>query len=151
MFELNLPLTQLRTKEENSKLRVFDIFRNKFVLLTPEEWVRQQLLHFLINNYDYPQNLIAVEKSIMVNKQLRRYDAVIYSKANEPIMIIECKAPTVKLTSSVFDQIISYNQCLDVEYLLITNGMNHYCIHYTSEMARVWNFMEEIPNYNALI
>lgn len=151
MFELNLPLTQLRTKEEDSKLRVFDVFRNKFVLLTPEEWVRQQLLHFLINNYDYPQNLIAVEKSIVVNKQLRRYDAVIYSKANEPIMIIECKAPTVKLTSSVFDQIISYNQCLDVEYLLITNGMNHYCIHYTRAMARIWNFMEEIPNYNALI
>lgn len=150
MQNLNIPHTQLKTIEVDNKIKVFDTFRNKYVILTPEEWVRQQVLHFLVSRFGYPHNLIAVEKSLLVNQQFRRYDAVVYSKQNKALMIIECKAPKVKLDSAAFDQIISYNQCLELEYLLITNGMQHYCVHYTRNETCKWNFLDNIPKYSDL-
>jgi hypothetical protein len=150
MQNLNIPHTLLKTIEVENKVKVFDAFRNKYVAFTPEEYVRQQLLHFLVSQFEYPHNLIAVEKSLLVNQQVRRYDAVIYSRQNKPLMVIECKAPKVKLDSTVFDQIISYNQCLELEYLLISNGMQHYCVHYTRNEVCKWNFLDKIPLYSEL-
>lgn len=147
MPQLNLPLATLKIRKSENQQQVFDVFRNTFINLTPEEWVRQQLLHYLVDKLQYPQNLISVEKSIDVNGQLRRYDAVIYSRITKPIMVIECKAPNIKLTQDVFDQIHAYNQSLKVDFLLISNGMQHYCIKMDESS---WNFMDKIPKYSQL-
>lgn len=150
MNKLNLPEANLRIQKTDGKTKVFDIFRNKFIILTPEEWVRQHFLHFLINNLNYPQNLIAVEKSIMVNGQYRRYDAVVYSRELVPAVVIEFKAPDITIDESVFDQIASYNASLNVNLLIISNGVQHYCVRYDTASERKWTFLEKIPDFSLI-
>jgi hypothetical protein len=144
MQALNLPPAQLNVRNLGQHAEVFDVFRNKYVKLTPEEWVRQHVLHYLVNNCGYPKALIAIEKNIDVNGQLRRYDAVIFSRNVVPVMVVECKAPNVTLGQQVLDQIFAYNQNLNVEYLLVSNGMQHYCVKLKDT---TWNFLDNIPNY----
>lgn len=146
MTPLNLPTYQFRIKTENDKPRIFDIVRKKFVILQPEEWVRQNFIHYLISEKKYPESLLRVEVGVNLRLLKQRSDIVAYNNIGIPILIVECKAPNIKLTQASFDQIARYNMKLQVPYLVVTNGLTHYCcqIDYTTED---YTFIAEIPSY----
>ena len=127
MQELNLPDYSSVLTINSYNNTIFDICRNKYVALTPEEWVRQNFIHFIINELKYSKGLISVEMEIKFNNLKRRCDIVCFNREGIPKLIIECKAPDVKITQEVFNQIATYNLKLNVDYLIITNGMEHYC------------------------
>ncbi|MBZ4677065.1 MAG: restriction endonuclease subunit [Anaerophaga sp.] len=129
MQQLNLPVYSFRYKEENGKKFIFDEVRKKFVALTPEEWVRQNFLQFMNWHLKYPQNLTGVEKTIKVHGLSQRCDIVLYNRWGEPAMIVECKAPSVKVDESTLSQAARYNTALKVPYLVLTNGLKHYCVY----------------------
>ncbi|GAA0719714.1 type I restriction enzyme HsdR N-terminal domain-containing protein [Aquimarina litoralis] len=146
MQKLNFPAYQFRFKSSENKISIFDRIRKKFIILNPEEWVRQHTIQYLIENKKYPESLINVEKLIKVNDLNKRYDIIIFNPDGSIYLIIECKSPTVKITQQVFDQIARYNLALNAEYLMITNGMNHYyCqMDYTEKQ---YSFLKDIPDY----
>ncbi len=149
-MKLNIPEYPLRTRQKaEGKTEVFDEFRKKFIALTPEEWVRQQFLHFLVNEKGVPSGLIAVEKGIKLNRMQKRFDAVVYSNDGNPLMLLEFKAPEVKPDQHVFDQIAAYNIKLKVDYLLVSNGLQHYCCKIDRRLNR-FDFLEKIPDYREL-
>lgn len=119
---LNFPAFRFKLKEEQQRTQIYDAFRNKFVILTPEEWVRQHVLHYLINNQKIAKNRIAVEYALKLNGQQKRADILIFGKSMEPLLIIECKSTDIKISPSIFDQAARYNLVLKVPYLIITNG-----------------------------
>lgn len=122
--ELKYPSFNVRLKEGGKdKIQVFDTIRKKWLLLTPEEWVRQHVVNFFITYYNYPASLISLEKEIELNGIKKRYDVVVYTKELKPFIIVECKAPGVDLTAEVLDQAARYNLILNVEYVFITNGL----------------------------
>ena len=123
--------------------------RNKYVSLTPEEWVRQNFISYLINDKSYPKGRIGNEISLLQNGIKRRADSVIYDKYGVPFMIIEYKAPEIKITQQVFEQIVRYNMVLKVKYLIVSNGINHYCCTIDYDMNKV-TFIKDIPDYNSL-
>lgn len=130
----------MRTRVFNGKEQIFCDWRHRWVRLTPEEWVRQQLLHHLTERLDYPASRLAVEQAIMVGEAKKRCDAIVYDEALLPLMIIECKAETVPLTQKTLDQAITYNRKLNVPYLLLYNGPQTICVHgnnhYSSGLPR---------------
>ena len=144
MQELNLPPFDYKIIEKDSKPFIFDVIRRQYVALTPEEWVRQHFVHFLINHKGYPQALMANEVQLKLNGMSRRCDTVIYDRTLRPRVIVEYKAPTVNITQQVFDQICRYNMVLQVEYLIVSNGLAHYCckMDYTT---RSYTFLREVP------
>jgi len=146
MQKLNLPEYQLSIRNKGNKNEVFDSIRKKYVILTPEEWVRQNFILFLINEKNYPSSLIAVEKGLKVNNMFRRTDIVLYNSEAEPQMIVECKAPEVSISQDTFDQAARYNISLNVEFLTITNGLHHYCCRINAKDKSI-SFLKEIPNY----
>ena len=147
---LNLPLTVIKTrKNEQGALEVFDIIRKKYIKLTPEENVRQQFIHYLISEKHFPASLISVEKSLYINNLLKRFDAVAYNNQGKPIVLIEFKAPGIKLKQSVFEQISIYNINLKVNYLIVSNGMTHYCCYVDHEKGEI-KFMKDIPTYEEI-
>jgi hypothetical protein len=132
--------------ENGQSLKIFDIIRRKYVSLTPEEWVRQHLIHFLVNERKFPHTLMSVEKKVLVNKLFRRTDVVIYSNSLKPLMIAECKAPSVKISQATFDQTARYNMTLGVEYFLLTNGVDiHFCS--LDHEKKTYKFLREVPLY----
>ena len=143
---LNLPLAPLRFSDKNGEKFVWDVVRQKHVKLEPEEWVRQQMIHYLLNNKSYPIGLMAVEKSLKVNGLTKRTDIVIHDQKGQPKMIIELKAPEVPLDQKVFMQITAYNLSLQVDYLLISNGIEHYCFHLNKEKKKMES-LGSIPDY----
>ena len=150
MLELNLlPFDKTITNKDNNPF-ILDIIRRQYVALTPEEWVRQHFVHFLIKQKDYPQSLMANEVQLKLNGMSRRCDTVVYDRTLRPRVIIEYKAPTVNITQKVFDQICRYNMILQVDYLIVSNGIAHYCckIDYAT---RSYSFMKEIPSYAEVI
>lgn len=149
MQTLNLPLFEFRIKEENNKVFIFDRWRKKYVSLSPEEWVRQNFIMYLINEKKFPASLIAIEKSLKVAKRSKRTDIVVYNNLAEPLLIVECKAPEVKVNQDVFDQIIRYNMSLRVDYLIVTNGLQHFCckLNYSQNAC---SFLNDIPDYQDL-
>lgn len=146
MITLNLPTYKFRIKKVADKTKIFDIIRKKFVILQPEEWVRQHLIHYLVNEKNYPQSLLKIETSVNIDGLKQRSDIVAYDNTGTPTLIVECKAPNIKLTQSAFDQIARYNMKLKVPYLLVSNGLEHYCckIDYKREH---YEFIPEIPSY----
>ena len=148
MCQLNLPSFSFKFSEENGEKRIFDFFRKKFVTLTPEEWVRQNFLVWLHKHKEYPAGLIAVESSTKYNKLAKRADAIIYGNDGKPKMVIECKAPEVKITQDAFDQAARYNFSLKAEYITITNGLEHFCCKVDKQNA--WTFLDNIPDYKEL-
>ncbi len=146
MEPLNLPEYAFRIKLENGKKMIFDANRKKFVVLTPEEWVRQNFIQYLIHDKAYPANLMAVEKQIRVNGKQRRFDLLVYQKSGQPLLIAEFKAPGVALSQAAFDQVVRYNMVLRVEYVLVSNGLNHYVckIDYANNS---YSFLKNIPVY----
>jgi type I site-specific restriction endonuclease len=129
----------------NNKEQIFCEWRHRWVRLTPEEWVRQQLLHRLVEQLDYPASLIAVEQAINVGEAKKRCDAVIYDRQMNPLMVIECKAETVPLTQKTLDQAITYNRKLNVPFLMLHNGVQTICIHGTN------HYTSGFPRYTDLL
>lgn len=146
MFPLNLPHIDANIKQEGKKTTIFDPLRKRFVSLTPEEWVRQHFVSFLINCKGYPTTLIANEISIKLNGMSRRCDSVVFSSSLEPVIIVEYKAPSVAITKKTFQQANSYNQVLRVPYIIITNGVSHYCYHIDYSTMSL-QFLNDIPTY----
>jgi len=127
MMQLNLPPYQIRVREVNGRKQIFDVLRRKYIALTPEEWVRQHFIHFLINYKKYPATLLANEVELKVGQKRLRADTILYSKDLKPLMILEYKAPHITITQKTFDQISVYNMLLHVDYLIVSNGRQHYC------------------------
>ena len=126
MVQLNLPQATLKIKNSENKQFIFDIIRKKYVALTPEEWVRQHILNYLIHHKKYPATIIAVEKQLKVNDLQKRFDILIFNKSGMPYIIIECKSPTTKINQASFDQIARYNIALKAEIVMVSNGLEHY-------------------------
>lgn len=140
----------LKTRTEGTDAYVFDAIRKKYILLTPEEWVRQHLLHFLMHNYGYPRSLISVEKQLMLNTMRRRTDIVLYNRLGKPALIVECKAPSVPLSQATFEQIARYNLTLRVPYLWVSNGRMHFLCR-IDHHAGTFLFMEDLPDLENLL
>lgn len=149
MLLLNLPQYDAKIVERDGKKVIFDPIRKKFVALTPEEWVRQNFVHYLIMHKEYPLSLMANEVMIRLNSTSKRCDTVLYNRDLTARMIIEYKAPHVDITQEVFNQITRYNMALKVDYLIVSNGLKHYCckVDYTTQSV---SFMKDIPSYSLL-
>lgn len=144
MQALNLPSYQFKLKQQGQRTQIFDAIRKKYVVLTPEEWVRQNFLQYLIQDKKFPASLIAVEAGLKYNQLQKRMDVLVYDKQGSPHLMVECKAPEVKITQDVFDQIARYNMVFKVKYLVVTNGLHHFCclMDYTKES---YVYLEQIP------
>ena len=150
MYELNLPKYGIKIANENGHQTIFDVLRRKYVALTPEEWVRRHFVHYLIEHKGYPQSLMANEIQLAIGNKKLRCDSVLYDRSLKPRMIIEYKAPTVNITQKVFDQITIYNMLLHVDYLVVSNGIKHYCCRMDYENQK-YLFLDDIPNYQEII
>ena len=148
-MEINLPPYEIKWREQNGRRQIFDFLRRKWVALTPEEWVRQHFVHYLIEHLDYPKELLANEVEISLNGTTKRCDTVLYDSNLSAKMIVEYKAPEVQITQKVFNQIIRYNMVLRVDYLIVSNGVNHYACKMDYE-NNGYTFLESIPNYCSL-
>ncbi|GAA0742995.1 MULTISPECIES: type I restriction enzyme HsdR N-terminal domain-containing protein [Flavobacteriaceae] len=146
MQKLNFPTYSFRFKNNENKVSIFDAIRKKFVVLQPEEWVRQHCLQFLIEEKKYPKSLINVEKELTVNDLRKRYDIVVYNPNGQIHLVVECKAPKINIDQTVFDQIARYNLELNATYLMVTNGINHYYCQMDFENER-YVFLRDIPEY----
>jgi len=146
MDKLNLPEYDFRIRTEDGKQMIFDPIRKKYVVLTPEEWVRQNFIRFLKDEKRYPQNLMSVEKQVMVNGKQRRFDLLIYSRKGQPHLIAEFKAPSVKITQETFDQVVRYNMALHVERVVVSNGMQHFACE-IDYRQNSYSFLKEIPEF----
>jgi hypothetical protein len=150
MVKLNLPEYKFRIGlNEKNKEVIFDQIRKKDVLLTPEEWVRQNIIRFLIEDRNFPMALIGIESLVVINKLKRRFDALVFERSGKTLVLIECKAPNVEIGQSTFDQIIAYNHKLNTPYLFVTNGLKHYFCKIDNQ-ERKYVFIENIPDYEAL-
>ena len=149
MQQLNFPSYSFRFKNKENKPAIFDDIRKKFVILQPEEWVRQHCLQFLMNEKKYPKSHINVEKKLTINQLTKRYDIVVFNTDGSIFLIVECKAPQIAINQQVFDQIARYNLSLNAKYLMVTNGLNHYYCEMDLANER-YNFLESLPNYNNL-
>ena len=144
--KLNLPNVVLKTKLVEATTQVFDVVRKKYFKLTAEEWVRQHFIHYLNKDKNYPFGLMGVEQMIKYNNLKTRADIVLYNIDGMPNMIVECKAPNMNITQDTFDQIARYNFKLKVKYLVVTNGLQHFCCEMDYEKNQI-DFLEEIPEF----
>lgn len=149
MQKLNLPEYDFKMRQNNGKAEIFDEVRKKYLKLSPEEWVRQNLIKYLINDKGIPPGLISIEKGLKVNTMNKRTDIVVYNKNAKPGMIVECKAASVKIDQKAFEQIAQYNMSLKVPLLLVSNGLSHYCCKIDFE-KKSFSFLESIPDYELL-
>jgi hypothetical protein len=146
MQRLNLPTYSFNIKSENGRDLIFDSFRNRWITLTPEEWVRQNFAQFLVSELEYPQSLLLLEQKITLNNLTRRCDIVVYNRSGAPVMLAECKSPDIGLTQRVFDQIARYNLVLGVKFLAVTNGLDHFCVQDDPDTGK-YLFVKEIPHF----
>ena len=149
MFRLNLPTYEIKIAQQGNKQVIFDFLRRKYVALTPEEWVRQHFVHYLIEHKGYPAGLMGNEVELAVGEKRLRCDTILYNKVVAPQMIIEYKAPQIKLQQKTFDQISAYNLLLKVDYLIVSNGMQHICCKMDYQNQKYY-FLEDIPDYQNL-
>ncbi len=149
MLQINLPEYKFRIKKQDEKLLIFDSQRKRYVSLTPEEWVRQHFIQFLIEVKGYPAAYLAIEKQLNLNGMKKRCDAILYDNTGQPIMIIEFKAPNVLISQATFDQVAVYNSKLNVDFFMISNGIEHYCCRVNIQTAR-YEFFPEIPHFSVL-
>ena len=146
MQKLNFPTYNFRFKSRENKVAVFDVLRKKFVILTPEEWVRQHCVHFLIQEKQIPQSLLNVEKQLKIHNLNKRYDIVAFKPNGSIFLTVECKAPKIPIDQSTFDQIARYNLSLKSDYLMVTNGLQHYFCQMDYENER-YSFLRELPKF----
>jgi len=146
--KLNFPEFSFRFKNNENKVSIFDCIRKKFVILQPEEWVRQHCVLYLMEVKKYPISLINVEKELTINDLKKRYDIVIFNPDGSILLIVECKAPKININQTTFDQIARYNTALNATYLMVTNGINHYYCQMDFENER-YQFLKDIPEYSS--
>lgn len=146
MQQLDFPSYEFRFKSSENKPQIFDLIRKKFIILTPEEWVRQHVLRFLHHHLNYPLSHINVEREIKLKNTRKRYDIVVFNQDGSIQIIVECKAPKIAITQDTFDQIARYNLELDATYLMVTNGLSHYYCQIDFDMER-YQFLKELPVY----
>ncbi len=146
MQKLNFPAYTFRFKNSENKAAIFDEIRKKFIILTPEEWVRQHVVQFFLQEKKYPKSYINVEKVLKINNLNKRYDLVVFNPDGSVFILVECKAPGIIISQNTFDQIARYNMTLNAQYLMVTNGHNHYfCqMDYKQEC---YHFMPELPDF----
>lgn len=145
-MELNLPSFDIRLQRDDEGVKIFDRLRKKFIILTPEEWVRQHFVNYLINHKGFPESLMANEIGITLNGTRRRCDTVVFDKHGSPMVIVEYKASSIVISQSTFDQIARYNMVLHARYLIVSNGMNHYCCRIDYDNMS-YDFLKEVPDY----
>jgi hypothetical protein len=150
MIRLNLPTYSFNIKSRSNGQYIFDGIRKKYVLLTPEEWVRQNFVSYLIQEKSYPPALIKIEQTFLFNKLNKRTDVVIHDRKAFPVMLVECKAPDVRISQKVFDQIALYNLEFSLNYLVVTNGLKHFCCYMVSKPKKAWTYLKEIPDYDQI-
>ena len=148
-MEINLPPYEIKLREQNGRRQIFDFLRRRYVALTPEEWVRQHFVHFLTEQKGYPKGLLANEVEQKIGNKKLRCDTLLYNKDLQPRMIIEYKAPEIAITQRVFNQITVYNFLLHVDYLIVSNGRQHYCCRMDYEKGE-YTFLQDIPHYTEL-
>ncbi|MDG1697615.1 MAG: type I restriction enzyme HsdR N-terminal domain-containing protein [Polaribacter sp.] len=148
MQKLNLPTYNFKLKSNQNKTLIFDKLRKKYLVLTPEEWVRQHFVQFLIDEKKYPTSLIALEKQLTFNNLKKRSDILIFDKKGNHEIIVECKAPAIKITQDTFDQIARYNLKLKAKFLVVTNGLEHFYCKMDFK-NKTYIFLKEIPNYKS--
>ncbi len=146
MQPLNLPEYNFKLRQNGTQKEIFDAFRKKYVVLTPEEWVRQNIVQFLVQERKFPASLIAVEIGLKYNQLQKRADVLVYDKSGAPYLLVECKAPEVKITQETFHQIARYNMTFKVKYLVVTNGLNHFCCVMDYE-NNTFSYLETIPEF----
>jgi hypothetical protein len=146
--DLNLPKAELRLRTENNQTQVFDIFRKKFVMLTSEEWVRQHVLHFLINDKGFPTGLIEVEKSIKLFNTDKRVDVLVRTSQLKPLLLVECKEPGVKLGQKEVSQLARYQITLEATYSFLTNGLQHFIMKHNDKKI---SYLESLPEYAEML
>ena len=144
MQKLHFPQPDLRVRKLNDGLQVWDVVRKKWVALTPEEWVRQHLIHFLRDHRGWSESLMAVEKNLKFNGLNRRPDVVVYASDMKPLLLAECKAPEVNINQAVLDQAVMYNRALGVSFVLVTNGLHTSCCFMHSEQSEL-RWLDDIP------
>lgn len=144
---LNLPPVDVRIRKDGNILKIFDPFRGKYVALTPEEYVRRHFSEYLASELHYPKSNIANEIKVEVNGRQLRCDTLVTDAYGAPLMIVEYKAPSVNITQEVFDQIVRYNMTLRARYLVVSNGMHHYCCEADYENNR-YHFLSQVPEYD---
>lgn len=146
MQKLNFPAYTFRFKNSENKVAIFDEIRKKFILLTPEEWVRQHVVKFLLDQKKYPRSHVNVEKVLKINGLIKRYDIVVFQPDGKIHLLVECKAPEVSISQSTFDQIARYNMTMEASYLMVTNGLNHYFCQIDTEQEQ-YTFLHDLPEY----
>lgn len=144
MKNLNFPSYSFRFKISENKTMIFDEIRKKFIFLSPEEWVRQHVVHYLLIEKKYPKSLINVEKVLKINDLTKRYDIVVFNSNGTINILVECKAPSIKISQETFDQIARYNMILKSNYLMVTNGISNYYCEIKNES---YQFLKELPDY----
>ncbi len=149
MQKLNLPEYDIRQRDQEGKRFIFDEFRKKYVVHTPEEEVRQRFARYLVEEKGYPRSLIQTEYALKLNEMIRRCDILVHKPAGSPAVLVECKAPAVRIGRETFDQAARYNMAFRVRYLMVTNGLKHYCCSVDFREQLV-TFLEEIPDYGSL-
>jgi len=146
VFKLNLPSLTPSLKKEEGKIWIFDIIRKKHIVLTPEEWVRQHFVHYMINELKYPKSLFRIEGSLTYNKLQKRSDILVRDREGKPWMLVECKSPSIKLTQKAFNQIAVYNMTIGAKFIAVTNGMVHYCCE-AGKVGEAPIFLNEFPSF----
>jgi hypothetical protein len=144
---LNLPPYPFKLKEENDKVYLFDEIRKKYLFLTPEEWVRQHFIQFLIKEKKFPKGLIKIEGGLKLNSLARRSDILVHDQSGKPFLLVECKSTSIKITQKTFDQIARYNMIHKVKYLAVTNGLLHFFCE-MDYLNSTYKFIEELPDYS---
>ena len=147
--KLNLPTYDFTLKQESGKQFIFDRFRKRYLLLTPEEWVRQSFARYLIEEKGYPASLMMTEQTLHLNKTVKRCDILVHKPAGKPAVLIECKAPGINISGETFDQIARYNLVFRVKYLIVSNGLKHYCCYVDFQSKKV-EFLDDIPTFDEL-
>jgi len=150
MRKLNLPAYDFRYRKDGENLMVLDVYRKRFVTLTPEEEVRQRFARYLVEEKGFPASLLMTEYALKVNKLSRRCDILAHKPAGHPVLLVECKAPAVNINQATFDQVARYNMAFRVRYLIVTNGMKHYACLLDFETEKI-TFLREIPPYDSLL
>ena len=148
MEKLNFPAFNLLVKSKENKTFIFDSIRKKWLVLSPEEWVRQHCIHYLIDYKSYPLSYIQVEKKLKLNRIERRYDIIVFNKDGSINLLVECKRPNVPITQKTFDQIAQYNLTLSSDYLMITNGLNHYYCQ-IDLVQKKYIFLKDLPSFKS--
>ena len=150
MEALNLPQHDLSIRNDGTRTYIFDIIRKKYLVLTPEEWVRQNFVHYLTEDLHYPASLMMTENGLKLFNTQKRSDIVIYDRNGNPLVVVECKATDVKITQETFNQVARYNIKFRAPLIIVTNGLSHYCAKYDAVSSK-YTFLKDIPQYGDLI